>query len=107
MARKFAPRAACGLSVGGLYKVVKPFTCEATTFGEGEVLRFEGEGFIPEESADVWRFTLPETGRLRAIIGTPAFADPKTWRGNFAPAAAATGFPGAPAPAPRKSTKAA
>ena len=89
MARRFPPRAPSGLTVGALYRVVRTFTCEACTFAEGDVLRFEGEGFIPEENCDVWRFTVPDTNRLRALLGNPQFAKPQTWRGNFAAVKAA------------------
>src|SRR2546423_14762956 len=78
--RKIPPRATSGLTSGALYRVVQAFTCEATLFNEGDVLRFEGESFIPAENSDVWRFTVPDTGRLRAVVGNEQFADPKQWR---------------------------
>src|SRR5438067_10537117 len=94
--RKIPPRATSGLTPGALYRVVQAFTCEATLFNEGDVLRFEGESFIPAENSDVWRFTVPDTGRLRAVVGNEQFADPKQWRSNFEPVAADGAAPATP-----------
>ena len=83
--RKYPPLKPSGLAPGAQYRVVRAFTAGAVTFEQNEILTFEGEGFIPDEQVDVWRFTPPqESMKLKEIVGSAELANPETWRDCFA-----------------------
>ena len=81
--RRYPPFKSCGFVPGSLYRVVGAFTSDIHTFEQDDVLLFEGEGYIPEEECDVWRFTDPQTRRAKAIVGRGLFIDPAVWRQSF------------------------
>jgi hypothetical protein len=81
--RKYPPFKPSGFTPGFMYRVVRPFTSDVSAFEENEVLMFEGEGYIPEEECDVWRFTLPESHRVKAVVGRGDHANPTAWRQCF------------------------
>jgi hypothetical protein len=87
--RKYPPFKPSGLTPGAQYRVARSFTAGAVTFELNEIVTFQGEGFIPEEQYDVWRFTLPGEMRLKEIVGTGEFANPDGWRECFEKVAAA------------------
>ena len=81
--RKYPPFKPSGLNPGSLYRVIRPFTSDNTTFEDEEVLQFEAEAFVSHEECDVWHFIVPETKRVKTIVGTGALADPTNWRKFF------------------------
>ena len=81
--RKYPPFKPSGFTPGATYRVVRAFTSDLITFDQNQTLMFEGEGYIPEEGCDVWRFTVPGSRRVKAVMGRDDHANPAAWRECF------------------------